>query len=174
MNIKNQLSQPLSRQNSINIIDYVGQDLQRFEELLSIFSGPDLRLSGLAAHTLSLFAESSPDLIIPHLPHLIESLFDRPAVAIKRNVLRIIQTLHIPRDFEGKLYELCLEYLHSANEPIAIRAFSMTILRKIAVNYPDLTKEVMLCIQDVMAHDQSPGIQARGKKELKILSKTLV
>ncbi len=64
-----------------------------------------------------------------------------------------------------------MNYLTSCNEAIAIKAFSMTVLRKICEHYPQLTQEVIPTIELIIGENNAPGIQSRGRKELKLLRK---
>jgi hypothetical protein len=55
-------------------------------------------------------------------------------------------------------------------EPIAVRAFSMTVLGNLAAQHPDLKKELRLVIESQLPYG-SAGFVARAKKVLKQLEK---
>ena len=92
-----------------------------------------------------------------------------PINAFKRNVLRAFQYTSIPNKVDGKLFDITLTFLKSNHEAIAVRVFSMTILRQICEKHPELSAEVGSTIEMILEENKSGGIQSRGKKELKKL-----
>ena len=86
---------------------------------------------------------------------------------MKRNVVRILQFVDIPRGLQGIVANQCFEFLSSIDEPIAVRTFSMTVLAKIAKDEPDLKKELELIVRQMLPYG-TPAFRARAKKVLKL------
>ncbi|MBS1948591.1 MAG: hypothetical protein JST47_12570 [Bacteroidetes bacterium] len=69
-----------------------------------------------------------------------------PAVA--RNTLRLLQDIEIPKRYHGKLMTICFDHIQSNTIPVAIKAFSITILYKLSKQYPDIAPELRLIIEE--------------------------
>jgi hypothetical protein len=65
---------------------------------------------------------------------------DEPGVhiAIRRCVVRMLQCVEIPPGLLGKVATQCFRYLSSGDSPVAVKAFSMAVLGRIAEKEPDL------------------------------------
>jgi hypothetical protein len=64
--------------------------------------------------------------------------------------------------------EICFRYVESPTEAVAIKAFALTILGKLAKKYPEIIAEIKLLIEDQLPH-QSAAFKTRAKKLLKQL-----
>jgi hypothetical protein len=60
----------------------------------------------------------------------------------------------------------CFEFLQSAETPIAVKAFSLTILGNLAAEYPEIRGELKLIIEEQWEH-ATPAIRSRAKRILK-------
>ena len=78
--------------------------------------------------------------------------------------------MDIPDDLLGITADICFSFLNSCQEPVAIRAHSMTILYNIVKKYPELKEELKVSIEDQIPYG-SAGIKNRGNKILKALEK---
>ena len=114
--------------------------------------------------------EAHPWLIEKHLKPILENLQNPVHDAVKRNTIRIIQSMDIPEELLGLTAELCFKFLNSGTEPVAIKAFSMTVLFNIVKKYPELKDELKMSIEDLLPYG-SAGFKSRGRKILKSLEK---
>lgn len=107
----------------------------------------------------------------PYLGPMIMNL-QKPGLhdSVKRNMVRILQTVEVPEEYMGVLADVCTGYLARPEEPIAARAFSMTVLLNITKRFPDLKGELKLLIEELLPN-ASPGLRNRGLKVLKALEK---
>lgn len=160
-----------SKLNTLAIVNYVGSDPKRFEELLAVFSLKDIRLSQRAAWPLTCIAENQPDLIQPHLSVIVDLLDNPLHVAVKRNVMRSLRDFDLPENLLGNIADKAFVFLMDHKEAIAVRAFSMTVLYKICLKEPDLKNELIPIIEDMLQYGCSPGLKSYGKKMLKALHK---
>ncbi len=174
MNIFRQLEKTHSKENSLEIISYIGKDEKRFKELMDCFFAgtKDYRVPQRAAHVVSLGFDKHPELIRPYLNQLIEHLCNPDLKgSLKRNILRILQFSEIPEKQRGDVYKRTYELLENPKEEIAVRAFAMTVLYNIAEFYPELKPELKSTIQFVLEEfGCSPGLRSRGNAVLKKLN----
>jgi hypothetical protein len=92
--------------------------------------------------------------------------------AVKRNGVRILQFVDIPRMLQGTVADLCFQYLSSIDEPIAVRTFSMTVLARIAKGEPDLQKEIETVVRQMLPYS-TPAFISRARKVFRNIRKEL-
>lgn len=151
----------------LKVVDYVGNNPARFKVLVEVFLSGPYRTTQRAAWPLSYCAEREPALIVPHLGHILKHL-KKPGIhdAVKRNTMRLLQFVAIPKRYQGQVADHCFAYLQNPKEPVAIRAFSMTVLAAIARHNPGLRQELAIIIEDQLPFG-SPAFVSRGRKVLR-------
>ncbi|MEO9966981.1 MAG: hypothetical protein ABJF11_14380 [Reichenbachiella sp.] len=170
MDLQKQLEKVHSKQNAILIAEYVDDDPHRFMQLMKLFFHDEYRIAQRAAHSVSHCVDRHPELLKPHIKTMIKHLETNPKVAIRRNTVRVLQNQEIPEECQGLLVEKCFEYLTSAKETVAVKAFSMTILYHMTKIYPELKNEVIMVINDSLIN-ATAGVKSRGKKIIALLEK---
>ena len=171
MNLESEILKEHSKRNAEKIPRWIGNDPKRFEQLMKLFLYGEYRVVQRSAWIVSLCTEQFPSLIAPWLSKMINRSQDAEVHdAVKRNVLRALQFIYIPKSLQGKVVNICFDFLHSSDTPIAVKVFSMTVLANIAKNEPDLKSEVILVIQEMLPYG-GPAIVSRAKKVLKQLSR---
>lgn len=85
-------------------------------------------------------------------------------------ILRLLQAIVIPKRLHGEIMSLCFDYVASPDEPVAIKAFSLTILQNLSKQYPEIKQELKTIIEDRWDHE-SVAFKSRAKRILKELSK---
>ncbi len=158
-----------SKNQSIRIVNYIGNNAKRFSELVSIFLAGPYRITQLAAWPLILCVEQNPKLIRPHLKKIMTHL-EQPNVhdAVKRNAVRLLQYVVIPKNLQGHVANVCFRFLQNTKEPIAVRVFAMTVLANLAKELPELKNELVPVIEDQLPFG-SAGFVSRGQRVLKEL-----
>ncbi len=169
MNLLESLKKSPSPTHYQQMIAYIGKSKQRFSELILIYlQGPD-RITQRASTLLVYFAKKHPEFIIGQLAIIVKHLSHPQAtVAIKRNTIRFLQDIAIPKRWQGKVTDICFSFLTSHQESIAVKAFSMTVLANIAAENSDLKNELIPIIEDQMPFG-SAGFRNRGARVLKQL-----
>lgn len=166
MDIERELLKEHSKRQTTLVVNYIGKDQKRFNELVKLFLDGPYRVTQRAAWPLSYCVEACPALIKPHLKSVLNMLDKQDAhVAVKRNILRFLQGIEIPKRFYGTVTVKCFR-LMDPKETIAVRVFAMTVLANIAREEPDLKKELRIVIEDQLPF-ASAGYIARAKKVLK-------
>jgi len=169
MNLVKVILREHSKPQMEKIARYVGKDPKRFAELVAVFLAGPYRVTQRASWPLSSCVEHNPSLIKPHLKKILSYLYKEDEhVAVRRNILRLLQYITIPRSLQGKTINLCFDFLNNPKEPIAVRVFAMTVLANLVKENPDLKNEIILIIEDQLPYG-SAGFLSRGKKVLKQL-----
>lgn len=137
------------------------------------FSG-DKRLAFRASWTLSKVYDKYPDLIGSDLNLIIGSLKNLDNESVQRSFLRMISMSDLNslnQNQHGILADHCFKMLKSGFSAIAIKAYSMEIIYKLALIYPELANELSAII-NILQGEGSAGIIARGHMILKRLAGT--
>jgi 8-oxo-dGTP diphosphatase len=143
-----------------------------FNRLLEYSYSDDNKLAFRASWTLTKVCDMYPDLIYPHINEVIEKLGKLGNESTMRCFLRIVSlsdTDMISEKNQGILADLCFSFLRSGFSAIAIKAYSMEILYKLVLKYPELGNELTASINLLQA-DGSAAILARGRLILKKLA----
>jgi hypothetical protein len=169
MDLKKELLKEHSKRQTTRIVNYIGNDSQRFKALVKAFLDGPYRVTQRAAWPLSYCVREYPGLIKPHLKAVLKML-DKPDahVAARRNILRLLQDIEIPKSLYGLVADRCFTLMNS-QEPIAVKVFSMSVLANIAQQEPDLKKELRIMIEDQLPY-ASAAFLSRSRKILKTLS----
>lgn len=162
MALRSEILKEHSKAQSLKIVAWVGHDKKRFDELLQLFMNDEYRVVQRAAWVLTLVADNEPQLIQPHLEVIVGKMNEPDApVAVKRNVVRLLQHVPIPEKLHGTVMNSCFELLADPKETIAVRVFSMTVLANLSKTYPDIKQELKAIINDVLEQNASAGFKAR-------------
>lgn len=142
-----------------------------FLKLLEYSYSPDKTLAFHASWTLTKVCDKNPEIIIPYLPQIAETLDKIDNESTLRSFLRIISLSDLSilsQRHHGILTELCFSKLNSGFSAIAIKAYSMEILYRMYLIYPDLAGELSLSIRSNM-DSESAGLISKGRTILKKL-----
>lgn len=167
MDLKAAILEQHSKVQTDRIVQYVGHDRKRFNELMKVFLTGDALVQQRAAWPLSYCAQANPSFVLPHLEKLLV-LLKNPRVhnAVTRNIVRLLQDIKIPERYQGPVMNTCFEFIASPTQPAAIKAFSLTILEHLAEDYPDIIPELKLIIEEQWPHETA-AFHSRARKILK-------
>ncbi|HEY2847054.1 MAG TPA: hypothetical protein VGI80_04500 [Pyrinomonadaceae bacterium] len=161
MNLCDEILAEHSKRQTAKIVGWVGDDPKRFGELMRLFLGEVYRITQRAGWPLSNCVEKHPELIAPYFGKLLAQVErDDVHVAVRRNVVRLLQFVEIPGRYEGRIFDACYALLDDPKEPVAVRVFSMTVAAKIAKDAPELLDELRL-VATKYPHLMTPGFRAR-------------
>jgi 8-oxo-dGTP diphosphatase len=143
-----------------------------FRKLLDYSYSEDKRLAFRSSWTLSKVCDKYPELIYPYLAGMVENVDKLDNESTQRSFLRIISMSDMGRltnKHHGILAEHCFNALRSGYSAIAIKAYSMEVLYKLAVIYPELAYELSATV-NMLQGEGSAGVVARGHLILKKLA----
>lgn len=166
MNLREEILREHSKDNCNKIVAWLGNNRERFDQLFQLFLEGEYRVTQRAAWPLSCAVIAHPELMKNNFRKLINNL-EKTGLhdAVKRNTLRLLQEIEIPAKFEGAVMKICFNYLESASEAVAIKAFSLSVLHKLSKKYPEIIPEIKLLIEEQITR-QTPAFKSRAKKFL--------
>jgi len=170
MNLYQKIADEHNKQNAVHVAAYIGDDREKFDELMQIFFSDEKDMVKGAAWAMSHCADKYPQLIVPYIGALIPLLKNDQPVWTRRNVARVLQFVSIPEAHQGNVVNICFNILLNPKDALAVQAFSMTILYNITCEQPELKDELITVIEDMLQHG-SAGIKSRGKKTIRALKK---
>ena len=133
MDLRAEILKEHSKAQAEKIANWIGKDAERFGELVQLFLHDEYRVVQRAAHAVSIIADRYPKLLAPHLEAMLAKMSEPGAlVAVKRNVIRALQTIDIPEPQHGEVMNTCFELQADSKETVAVRCFSMTVLNNLS------------------------------------------
>jgi len=142
------------------------------KKLLEYSFSDDKKLAFRASWTLSKVFDRYPEMLNPDLQRMIETLDSLDNESVQRSFLRMISLGDLDKisvRHHGILADHCFKMLKSGFSAIAVKAYSMEIIYKLAMIYPELANELSATIQ-MLQGEGSAGILARGHLILKKLA----
>ena len=143
-----------------------------FKKLLEYSFSDDSKLAFHSSWTLSKACEKYPEMIYPFLPQIIDRLDNLEYESVQRSILRILSFSDfskINEKYHGILADYSFGILRSGFSSIANKAYSMEILYKLVLRYPELRNELFATLS-LLQTEGSAGIVARARMIMKKLS----
>jgi len=169
MDFRKELEKGQSKELTTAIVNKVANSSKKMKELMDCFIEGPMRITQRAAWPISFIAQKHPDLLLDYYNLLID-LLNKPGKhdAVNRNILRAFQFAVIPKKYQGRVLDISFKLLKSSTEPIAVKAFSMTVIYNLSKQYPDIIPELKASIETLLPNASS-GIKSRGLKILKAI-----
>jgi hypothetical protein len=168
MDLRSEILKEHSKAQSLKIAKWIGGDAKRFKQLMDLFLHDEYRVVQRSAWIVSAVGEKHPELLRPHLAAMVKRMTDPEVhVAVKRNVVRVLQFIPIPVKLHGSVMNTCFALLADPKETVAVHCFSMTVLANLAEKYPGIKQELSSIIEEQLQHQPTPGFRARARKLLK-------
>jgi 8-oxo-dGTP diphosphatase len=143
-----------------------------FIKLFEYSYSSDKKLAFRASWILSKVCDIFPEIIYPYLSRIVEILNKLDNESALRSFLRIISFSDLTKISDqqhGVLADFCFNELKSGFSAIAIKAYSMEILYRLSLIYPELANELSATVR-ILMEDGSAGIISRGQMVLKKLA----
>ena len=128
MDLREEILKEHSKKQCARIVSWVGDAQSRFDDLFNLFLNDEYRVVQRAAWAVSNCVMDHPKLIRKHWTNLIKNL-GKPKLhgSVKRNSIRLLQDIDIPKRFQGDIMNICFRYLESPTEEVAVKVFSLTV-----------------------------------------------
>lgn len=168
MDYAKQLQIDHSRINSDKVVKAVGNDPAEFAKLVELLYTGEAPVPQRVSWAISLVSKLHPELTKPYVTRFINAIRDFKIGGIRRNLLNALCTQEIPKKIQGKTVTICVDFILSPDEPVAVKVLSLEILCNIAQQHPDLKTEIKAVIDDQLPKT-SPAFHARAKHVLKRL-----
>lgn len=166
-NLREQILKEHSKVQCTKIVNWVGSSQTRFDALFHLFLNDEYRVVQRSAWPVSYCVIAHPVFITKHWSKLIKNLQKANLHdAVKRNSVRLLQDIPIPKKYQGEIMDICFKYLASPTEAVAVKAFSLTVLHQLSKQYPEIIPEIKLLIEEQLPH-QTAAFKSRAKSFLK-------
>ncbi len=154
-----------SKTHALKIANYACASQSNFKKLMQCFLDDEYRLAQRAAWSVNWAARKKPEMIVPHIKELVSVLHKKNVHnSVVRNSVRVLQDIDIPEAFHGEVMDACFQFLENPSTPVAIKAFSLTILFNLSRRYPEIKPKLKLIIEDCQ-NQETPGIQNQSKQD---------
>jgi len=143
------------------IVSIFGPDPGKFNDLFALSFSREMPICWRATWIMDHLSEVHPWLAEAHIERIWKEIPRQHPDGVTRSALRLLARYEIPEDFQGVAADLCLSWLEQESVPVAIKAYSMEMLLKIATVYPEFTNEFITVIETQSPHN-SAGFKARA------------
>jgi hypothetical protein len=158
------------RAHADTLVELISAHPEWHDELMGIYLSDDEPFSRKLAWAIDIFSEKHPGLIIPYNEIMAEKVAHFSHDGMKRHTLHMLSRIPLPEERLGVLVSACFNWLLEPGIAPAIKVYSMEILFRVALNEPEISKELRDCIE-IRLEEESPGFRNRGMKILRRLSR---
>ena len=146
----------------------------KLSDLLDLAFSSDMRLSNRAMWIVCHCNDISPEKVKPFYARLIEFLKkDNIHTGAIRSIIRIFSMQDAPEKYQSFLLDKSYSYIANYKMPIAVRVFSISVIYKLSLKYPELLNELKSTLMSLDISNESPGMRSRIKHTLKDIEKHL-
>jgi hypothetical protein len=151
-------------------VAHIGNDQPLFDDAIELLLRDIYPLSMRSARVVQLVVQKHPNLLRPHVQTLISAISKSKVDGVKRCALKILSEtpVFITEDEFGELADICFSFAEDEKNAIAIRAFAIDILLKVAKKYPEVMPELRAILESITPHG-SAGLKNKCNKILKKL-----
>lgn len=149
-------------------LSYIEDHPESKEELITLSISNKQPYAWKAAWYLGYLLKKNDPEIIQHVETILEILPKRNE-SQQRELLKILLTIDIDEEFEGRLFDLCIEFWQNPKKPPAIRYYAFKQMYKTASRHPDLTPELLAILGPQYLDSLTPGIGASIRKMVRHL-----
>lgn len=163
MKLREELLKEHSLIHAQQISAWAVESKANLKELMAAFFSKEKLIAQRASWAAGKAYELKPGWFKAYIPALIGCL-DKPIHgSVRRNSLRILQTLEVPEACSGKLIDVLFQLLTDAKTESAVKAFGMSVAFNIVQHYPELRQELKIIIEDQLPF-ATPSFKSRAKK----------
>ncbi len=175
MDIRKAILQEHSKAQTLRVAAYIGDDAERFAELINLLLHDEYIVVQRASWIVSEVAEHEPQLAAPYLEDLVALLNKETGLhpGVKRNIVRLFQFIDIPENIQGILTDTCFNLLTNPQEPIAVKACCITVLTRMVKVEPLLANELRLVIEDQLRIGKA-SLHARAREAFKVIDNVIM
>ena len=163
-----QLLKEHSRSNTDKIAKAIGNNPVEFKKIIDIIYEEEAPLPQRAAWLLMVVNDKHPELLKPYLKLFIDTVQSFKVPSVKRGMLHALSVHKIPKKLQGKLLNICFDYVLSGDETLAVKVFSLQCIGNIAKEHPEIIPELKAAIEDQLPKTTA-GFHARSRLVLKML-----
>ena len=142
---------------------------ENFDEVYHFIKVNDNKIGNRVAWTLVKVCEHNNEWLPMYFDDILTWLPSFKSQGIQRSILKIVAENDVlPPNKESKWIDLCYHFLNGIDIDVTVKVFSMELLYKFCLKYPDLINEFKLVL-DEGCKIYSKAYTARAKKIYKKL-----
>jgi len=169
MDIRAALDREHNKAISQHIAEHIGDDAERFAELMRVMLRDSPGMVQRAAWPMGMACEAHPELATPWVPKMLDLLDERAHEAVHRNIVRTLQFCALPKKLHGRLTGTMFTWIADPRRPIAARASAITVAMRLIKLYPELASHLRLLLEEALRVDPGPAIHSRATNALTAL-----
>lgn len=158
--------------SSMDLASCVAQQPEEIHQLIKAAGHSNHMVAWRAAWVLDNYARNHQAEITKYTDQLSELLVATKHNGVRRHLTRILCDTDPALIDDGRVVDLCFEWISNPTTPVAVQANAMSLLAGLCNIYPDLAKELETVINDNYIHG-SAGFKSRCRKILKQLNAVL-
>ena len=144
-----------SKKTCLEIARFIGDDEGRFAGLVDAFFNAEGNEQNWLMWVISHTVERNPRLVMAHLDKFVHHLDPGHSGAVNRGIVRMLRdTRVLPEELAGEIYTKCFDLLQDSGQAIAVRAFSIKVLARIACHHPELKTELIPLLYDLYTYSE--------------------
>lgn len=165
------LKKDRSKKKVLHLLDYIGTQPDRVDEMMKLVLGPDQKKAIHAAWVLYHYVEIHVRLLHPYFDDAVAVLLNHPHQAIERGLLRMFWMMDSwPEEHFTPLVDHMMQIILNTKSKIAAQALSMEALLKHLDPYPEMLKELAYVVEEGVPYG-SAGYKAKARKVIKRINK---
>lgn len=166
MQLRKLILQEHSKKQTMKIVNFIGTNQKRFDELIALCLGADMVFAQRASWVYRYCVESGPMLKEKQISRILKRIWKVSHSAVRRNFIKSLEYISIPESLEAPVISLCFELINSRDEFVAIKVYAMYYLFSCCLKYPDLKPELKSSIETQLEFER-PAFLSASKKILK-------
>lgn len=140
------------------LIKAINSSPQTFEQAMQLTLGTDINISWRAAWVVKQAVTKDDIRLLPYQYKIIEAIKSSNKDGHQRELLKLLAKIEIDKDAEGYLFDICLDIWEKINKIPSVRITAFETICKIAQNYPELKKEILILTNSDYTDTLSKGI----------------
>ena len=162
------LNQGISKHNAMLIAEQVSTDNKRYDKLINIVFSNIEPISRRAVYAIDNTNDINPKLITKYIDRITDFVLTKPNYSIMRSLLKLLAENNIAKDKQGKILQLCTDYIYSEKVPPAVKVHCLQIFYNISEEETDLKLELIQIIESTIEHNTA-AYKSRANKLLEKL-----
>lgn len=152
------------------MISFMEDHPEYFDEAIELAIADKQPYSWRAAWLLWSCMEENDKRIKKYVKRIVETL-DSKDGGHQRELLKILLQMELNEEYEGKLFNLCINVWEQIDKAPAVRVNAFKFIVKIAKKHPELDKEISFLAQDHYLEFLSPGARHSVTKMMKDITR---
>lgn len=140
------------------MISFLKSNPKAFEEAIKLAMTDKQPFAWRSAWLLWSCMEVNDKRIRKHIKSIIDSI-ETKKDGHQRELLKILSKMEIKKDYEGYLFDLCMDLWEQIDKDPSVRMTALKVMIKIANKHPQIANEIKFLLQDHYLDTLSPGVR---------------